>query len=42
MADDEVKPIPIMGLARLGRGPMMGVDHNANMTWIGSSCALYG
>ncbi|MBL0331797.1 MAG: hypothetical protein IPP08_11495 [Chlorobiota bacterium] len=40
--DDEVKPIPIMGLARLGRGPMMGVDHNANMTWIGSSCALYG
>jgi len=37
----EPAPIPIISLARLGRGSMMGVDHNANMQWIGSSCTFY-
>jgi hypothetical protein len=25
---------------RMGRGLMMGVDHNKNMKWVGSSAAL--
>jgi hypothetical protein len=26
----------------MGRGLMMGVDHNKNMAWVGSSAALIG
>jgi hypothetical protein len=25
----------------MGRGAMMGVDHNKNMDWVGSSAAVY-
>jgi len=25
----------------MGRGLMMGVDHNRNMEWVGSSAGLY-
>jgi hypothetical protein len=25
----------------IGRGKMMGVDHNKNMVWVGSSAGLY-
>jgi hypothetical protein len=29
-----------MTIVRMGRGLMMGVDHNKNMAWVGSSAAL--
>ena len=32
---------PVIGLVRLGRGLMMGVDHNRNQQWVGSSAALF-
>ena len=32
---------PVISLARLGRGLMMGVDHNRNQRWVGGSAALY-
>ena len=31
---------PAMALVRLGRGLMMGVDHNRDKQWVGSSAAL--
>jgi hypothetical protein len=31
---------PVMSLVRLGRGLMMGVDHNRNQQWVGGSAAL--
>jgi hypothetical protein len=34
------KLIPVLTIVRMGRGPMMGVDHNKNMAWVGSSAAL--
>jgi hypothetical protein len=33
--------IPVLVIIRMGRGLMMGVDHNKNMEWVGSSAALY-
>jgi hypothetical protein len=36
---EELKPA--MNLVRLGRGKMMGVDYNKNLTWVGSSAGLY-
>ena len=36
---DELQPA--MNLIRLGRGKMMGVDYNKNLTWVGSSAGLY-
>ncbi len=32
--------MPVMTIARMGRGLMMGVDQNKNMEWVGSSAAL--
>ena len=32
---------PALSLVRLGRGKMMGVDHNKNQEWIGGSAAFY-
>ena len=32
---------PVMTIIRMGRGLMMGVDHNQNMEWVGSSAGLY-
>jgi hypothetical protein len=32
---------PAMNLIRMGRGRMMGVDYNKNLTWVGSSAGLY-
>jgi hypothetical protein len=32
--------LPVLVIMRLGRGAMMGVDHNRNMEWVGSSAAL--
>jgi hypothetical protein len=33
--------LPVMTIVRMGRGLMMGVDHNKNMQWVGSSAGLY-
>ena len=35
---DELRPV--LTIVRMGRGLMMGVDHNKNMKWVGSSTAL--
>jgi len=31
---------PVLPLVRMGRGMMMGVDHNKNLQWVGGSAAL--
>ncbi len=33
--------IPALSLVRLGRGKMMGVDHNRDLRWVGASAAFY-
>jgi hypothetical protein len=32
---------PVLPLVRLGRGKMMGVDHNKNQEWVGASAAFW-
>ena len=32
---------PVLTLTRLGRGKMMGVDHNRNQEWVGGSAAFH-
>jgi hypothetical protein len=32
---------PALSLVRLGRGKMMGVDHNKNQQWVGASAAFW-
>jgi hypothetical protein len=32
---------PALTIIRMGRGLMMGVDHNRNLEWVGSSAGLY-
>lgn len=32
---------PALSLVRLGRGKMMGVDHNKSQEWVGASAAFY-
>jgi hypothetical protein len=34
------QPVPVLTLVRMGRGTMMGVDHNRNMGWVGSSASF--
>jgi hypothetical protein len=36
---DELRPV--MTIIRMGRGLQMGVDHNRNMEWVGSSAGLF-
>ncbi len=36
---DELRPV--MVIVRMGRGLMMGVDHNKNMEWVGSSAGFW-
>jgi hypothetical protein len=38
-ADDGILT-PVLPLVRLGRGKMMGVDHNRNQEWVGASAAF--
>jgi hypothetical protein len=38
---DEGALTPALSLVRLGRGKMMGVDHNKNQRWVGGSAAFY-
>ena len=33
--------VPMTALVRMGRGLMMGVDHNRDKTWVGASAALF-
>jgi hypothetical protein len=37
--DEEITPV--LPLLRMGRGIMMGVDHNRNLEWVGGSAALW-
>ena len=32
---------PVISLVRMGRGKMMGVDHNRNQEWVGASAAFF-
>jgi hypothetical protein len=32
---------PVLTILRMGRGLLMGVDHNRNMEWVGSSAGLF-
>src|SRR5580658_9761079 len=32
---------PVLTIIRMGRGLMMGVDHNRNMEWVGASAGFY-
>jgi len=36
---EELRPVSL--LVRMGRGAMMGVDHNKNLEWVGASAGLY-
>jgi hypothetical protein len=31
----------VLTIIRMGRGLMMGVDHNKNMEWVGASAGFY-
>src|SRR3954454_1731205 len=33
--------VPVLTIIRMGRGLMMGVDHNKNMDWVGASAGLF-
>jgi hypothetical protein len=37
---DQGSLTPVLSLVRLGRGKMMGVDHNKNQQWVGASAAF--
>lgn len=39
--EDAPQPIPVLTLVRMGRGKMMGVDHNRNLTWVGGSASFW-
>jgi hypothetical protein len=38
---EEDSPRAVMGLVRMSRGAMMGVDQNATLRWIGAGCNFY-
>jgi hypothetical protein len=38
---DDGEMEPVISLARMGRGLMMGVDQNRNQEWVGGSAALF-
>jgi hypothetical protein len=33
--------VPVLTIIRMGRGLMMGVDHNKNLEWVGASAGFY-
>lgn len=39
--DNQSQPIPMVTLARLSKGEMIGVKYNLNQTWVGSSVAMW-
>ncbi|HVZ40759.1 MAG TPA: hypothetical protein VHI13_15875 [Candidatus Kapabacteria bacterium] len=38
---EEERPCPVMGLVRMGRGKLMGVDFNSATRWIGAGCNFF-
>ena len=38
---DREELVPVLTLARMGRGEMMGVDHNRNQEWVGSTATYF-
>lgn len=38
---DNASLTPVLSLVRLGRGKMMGVDHNKDQRWVGASAAFF-
>jgi hypothetical protein len=36
---EELKPV--LTIIRMGRGLMMGVDHNKDLQWVGASAGFY-
>ena len=38
---DDGKMTALTSLVRMGRGLMMGVDHNKNQAWVGASAAFF-
>lgn len=38
---DDGSLTPVLPLVRLGRGKMMGVDHNRNQEWVGASASFF-
>jgi hypothetical protein len=38
--EDEASPRCVSTIVRMGRGKMMGVDHNRDMEWVGASAAF--
>jgi hypothetical protein len=38
---DRASLTPLISLVRLGRGQMMGVDHNQGQAWVGASAAFF-
>jgi len=39
--ESDPQPTPVLTLVRMGRGKMMGVDHNRNLEWVGGSAGLW-
>lgn len=39
--ESEPQPTPVLALVRMGRGKMMGVDHNRNLEWVGGSAGFW-
>lgn len=35
------EPLPVTTIIRMGRGKMMGVDHNKDLEWVGASAGFY-
>lgn len=39
--DSDPQPTPVLTLVRMGRGKMMGVDHNRDLEWVGGSAGMW-
>lgn len=39
--ESEPQPTPVLTLVRMGRGKMMGVDHNRDLEWVGGSAGMW-
>jgi hypothetical protein len=39
--DPDPLPMPVLTLVRMGRGKMMGVDHNRTLEWVGGSAGFW-
>ncbi|HWC19967.1 MAG TPA: hypothetical protein VG498_23335, partial [Terriglobales bacterium] len=39
--ESDPQPTPVLTLVRMGRGKMMGVDHNRNLEWVGGSAGMW-